>query len=76
MSPSIRRTTWPTAQPLQAAADIARAEPDPRWHAVADHLDVVANNMAWLAPYRPNETGQPMWESANQLANTILGDAP
>lgn len=125
MSTTNRRTTWPTAQRLQTAADRIRALADAAtpgpwvtgdqiglhaWQvilsptgrmvgldwdqsgdadaahiaswspdvarAIADHLDVVANNMAWLTPYRPNETGQPMWESANQLADTILGDAP
>ena len=76
MSPSSNtpsRTQWPAARRLQDAADAARSESDPRWHAVADHLDVVANNMAWLAPYRDHEPGLPMWDSANQLADTILG---
>lgn len=68
------RTTWPTAKLLQDAADKARTETDPRWHAVADHLDVVANNMAWLAPYREHETGYPMWTTAEHLARALLGE--
>jgi hypothetical protein len=74
MSPS-SRTQWPAAGRLQAAADAARAEIDPRWHVVADHLDVVANNLAWLAPFHDHEPGSPMWDSANALADTILGEA-
>lgn len=69
-----RRTQRPSARPLQAAADILRAEADPRWHDVAEHLDVTADEMAWLAPYRDHETGARMWYSAVSLAHTILGE--
>lgn len=65
------RTTWPTARLLQEAADAARANPDPVQQALANHLDVVANNMAWLAPYREHETGYPMWTTAEHLARAI-----
>ncbi|WP_431889425.1 hypothetical protein [Nocardiopsis alba] len=72
LTPVERRTQRPTAQPLQAAADILRTETDPRWHDVAEHLDVTADEMAWLAPYRDHETGARMWYSAVSLAHTIL----
>lgn len=65
------RTQWPTAKLLQDAADAARAEADPRWHAVADHLDVVANNLAWLAPFHDHEPGSPMWASAEEVARAL-----
>ena len=66
------RTTWPTARLLQEAADAARANPDPVQQALANHLDTVANNMAWLAPYREHETGYPMWATAEHLARALL----
>ena len=63
------RTTWPTAQPLQQAADIRRAAGDPL---LADWLDATANALAWLAPYRDNEPGYAMWEAALAVARQVL----
>lgn len=68
------RTTWPTARLLQDAADTARANPDPLHQTLAAHLDTVANNMAWLAPYLEHETGYPMWTTAEDLASTLLNE--
>ncbi|WP_435110136.1 hypothetical protein [Nocardiopsis synnemataformans] len=68
------RTKWLTAKLLQDAADKARTETDPRWHAVADHLDVVANNMAWLAPFHDHEPGSPIWASAEAAARALVGE--
>lgn len=68
------RTTWPTAKLLQGAADAARANPDPVQQALANHLDTVANNMAWLAPHREHETGYSVWTTAEHLARALLGE--
>ncbi|MEU2799027.1 hypothetical protein [Streptomyces sp. NPDC007117] len=65
-----RRTTWPTAAPLQQAADLRRAAGDPL---LADWLDATANALAWLAPYRDNEPGYGMWEAALAVARQLLG---
>lgn len=65
-----RRTTWPTAEPLQQAADLRRAAGDPL---LADWLDATANALAWLAPYRDNEPGYGMWEAALAVARQLLG---
>jgi hypothetical protein len=75
-----RRTTWPSAVELQQAADTLRdvapqiegrlaglADP------VADWLDETANALSWLAPYRDNEPGYGMWETAMVVARKILG---
>ncbi|MEV2259176.1 hypothetical protein AB0J13_11010 [Streptomyces anulatus] len=64
------RTTWPTAEPLQQAADLRRAAGDPL---LADWLDATANALAWLAPYRDNEPGYGMWEAALAVARQLLG---
>lgn len=75
-----RRTTWPAAVELQQAADTLRAVApqiegrlaglaDP----VADWLDETANALAWLAPYRDNEPGYGMWETALTVARKING---
>ena len=74
MTDTPTRTTWPTARLLQGAADAARANPDPVQQALANHLDTVANNMAWLAPYADHETGYPMWTTAEHLAHAITKD--
>ncbi|MFY0511826.1 hypothetical protein ACOMD4_15790 [Streptomyces anulatus] len=66
----VRRTTWPTAEPLQQAADLRRAAGDPL---LADWLDATANALAWLAPYRDNEPGYGMWEAALAVARQLLG---
>ncbi|WP_069751640.1 hypothetical protein [Streptomyces sp. EN16] len=68
--PADRRTTWPTAAPLQQAADLRRADGDPL---LADWLDATANALAWLAPYRDNEPGYGMWEAALAVARQLLG---
>ncbi|MEU3700963.1 hypothetical protein AB0E82_01920 [Streptomyces anulatus] len=65
-----RRTTWPTAAPLQQAADLRRAAGDPL---LANWLDATANALAWLAPYRDNEPGYGMWEAALAVARQFLG---
>lgn len=65
-----RRTAWPTAEPLQRAADLRRAAGDPL---LADWLDATANALAWLAPYRDNEPGYGMWEAALAVARQLLG---
>lgn len=65
-----RRTAWPTAEPLQQAADLRRAAGDPL---LADWLDATANALAWLAPYRDNEPGYGMWEAALAVARQLLG---
>jgi hypothetical protein len=75
-----RRTTWPAAVELQQAADTLRdvapqiegrlaglADP------VADWLDETANALAWLAPYRDNEPGYGMWQTALTVARKING---
>ncbi|MEV5862347.1 hypothetical protein AB0L83_21865 [Streptomyces sp. NPDC052071] len=67
------RTTWPSAAPLQQAADIRRAAGDSE---LADWLDATANALAWLAPYRDNEPGYGMWEAALVVARRILGTPP
>lgn len=75
-----RRTTWPTAAELQQAADTLRAAAphldgklkglaDP----VADLLDETANTLSWLAPYRDNEPGYNIWETACRVARVING---
>ncbi|MFC8862685.1 hypothetical protein [[Kitasatospora] papulosa] len=64
------RTTWPSAAPLQQAADIRRAAGDPE---LADWLDATANALAWLAPYRDSEPGYGMWEAALVVARRVLG---
>ncbi|WP_331764499.1 hypothetical protein [Streptomyces anulatus] len=64
------RTTWPTAEPLQQAADLRRAAGDPL---LADWLDATANALAWLAPYCDNEPGYGMWEAALAVARQLLG---
>lgn len=77
-----RRTTWPAALPLQQAADTLRAVAsditgplaglaDP----VADLLEEYANNLAWLAPFRPHEGGYAMWETVTRVANIVNGTA-
>ncbi|MDX2922548.1 hypothetical protein [Streptomyces sp. NE06-03C] len=68
--PADGRTTWPTAVPLQQAADLRRAAGDPL---LADWLDATANALAWLAPYRDNEPGYGMWEAALAVARQLLG---
>lgn len=68
--PADGRTTWPTAEPLQQAADLRRAAGDPL---LADWLDATANALAWLAPYRDNEPGYGMWEAALAVARQLLG---
>ncbi|MGW9249726.1 hypothetical protein [Streptomyces badius] len=68
--PTDGRTTWPTAEPLQQAADLRRAAGDPL---LADWLDATANALAWLAPYRDNEPGYGMWEAALAVARQLLG---
>lgn len=67
-----RRTTWPTAEPLQQAADACRAT-DPL---LADWLDETANALAWLAPYRDHEPGYGMWQAALAVARQINGGQP
>ena len=62
-----------TGTPEQTVAHLALWHPEVA-RAVADHLETVANNMAWLAPYRKHEPGYPVWYSAVELANTILGE--
>ncbi|WP_097964995.1 hypothetical protein [Streptomyces sp. or20] len=68
--PAKSRTTWPTAEPLQQAANLRRAAGDPL---LADWLDATANALAWLAPYRDNEPGYGMWEAALAVARQLLG---
>jgi hypothetical protein len=77
-----RKTTWPAALPLQQAADTLRATaPDITgplaWLAdpVADWLDETANALAWLAPFRDNEPGYGMWETASRVAAAVNGTA-
>lgn len=78
-----RRTTWPQAVELQQAADALRAVTpemagrfagltDP----IADWLDETANALSWLAPYRDNEPGYGMWETALRVARDINKDFP
>lgn len=67
-----RRTTWPTAEPLQQAADIRRTAGDPL---LADWFDETANALSWLAPFRDNEPGYGMWEAAAAVARQVLGTA-
>jgi hypothetical protein len=78
-----RRTTWPTAVELQQAADALRdAEPQIAGPLsglagpVADWLDETANALAWLAPYRDNEPGYAMWETALRVARVVNGTTP
>ncbi|MDT0302927.1 hypothetical protein [Streptomonospora wellingtoniae] len=73
MSENPTRTQWPQARLLQDAVDKARADDDPRIRALADHLDAVADTMAWLAPYRDHEGGHGMWTTAETVARALLG---
>lgn len=79
-----RKTTWPSALPLQQAADSLRdrsyyestGEPDTELAhdvALADLLDETANAMSWLAPFRSHEGGYGMWEAAARLAAILNG---
>jgi hypothetical protein len=66
-------TTWPQAEPLQAASRALRdgtARPVPPAE-LADHLDAVARALAWLAPYREHEGGYEMWTTASTVAVAI-----
>lgn len=75
-----RKTTWPSAIPLQQAADTLRVVgpditgplaglADP----VADWLEETANALSWLAPFRDHEPGYPLWETASRVAAAING---
>lgn len=74
------RTTWPAAHHIQQAADNMR-QPDTnldpeREHytaPLADWLDKTANEMAWLAPFRPHEGGYRPWRAATRIAHSLLG---
>jgi hypothetical protein len=73
------RTKWPAAAHLQQAADLLR-EPDPnldperRFYTapLGDWLDQVANDMAWLAPFREHEGGYRPWTVATRAAHGVL----
>jgi hypothetical protein len=75
----VKRTKWPAAQHLQQAADRLRERDlnlDPeREHytaPVGDWLDKVANEMAWLAPFRDHEGGCGPWRAATRMAHGLL----
>lgn len=78
--PTTTRTKWPAAQHLQQAADRTR-EPDPNLGTerefytapLGDWLNKVANEMAWLAPYREHEGGYRPWRTATRAAHGVLG---
>lgn len=74
------RTKWAAAGHLQQAADQVREpdqnlDPEREFYTapLGDWLDKVANELAWLAPYREHEGGYRPWRTATRAAHGVLG---
>ncbi|HEY6114343.1 MAG TPA: hypothetical protein VI172_00140 [Candidatus Dormibacteraeota bacterium] len=74
------RARWPAAAHLQQAADQMRKpdhnlDPEREYYTapLGGWLDKVANELAWLAPYRDHEGGYKPWRAATRAAHGVLG---